>query len=174
MNRGINHENIVLIGFMGTGKTSVGKLIASRLGYEFVDTDQLVVQRNGLEITDLFRQHGEAFFRDEETLALKTLQGRNGLVIATGGGIIVRQENVALLKQLGFIAWLTATRDVIYSRVSLNDKRPLLQTEDPHRTIDDLLDARKPLYSEAAQFMIDSSTLPHPRIADMIISAANA
>src|SRR5512137_1821003 len=102
---------------MGTGKTSVGKIIASKLDYEFVDTDQLVVQKNGMEITDIFRERGEEFFRDEEAVALKSLQGRKGLVVATGGGIIVRPENVAFLKQLGFIAWLTATKDVIYSRV---------------------------------------------------------
>ena len=159
---------------MGTGKTSVGRLIASKLGHDFIDTDQLVVQKSGMEITDIFRERGEAYFRDEESDALKSLQGRSKLVVATGGGIIVRPENVAFLKQLGFVAWLTATRDVIYSRVSLNDKRPLLQTDDPRRTIDDLLDSRKPLYSEAAQFTIDSSILPHPRIADMIICAARA
>jgi shikimate kinase len=159
---------------MGTGKSSIGRLIATRLGREFVDTDQLVVKKAGMEIADMFRKHGEAYFREQEAVALQSLQKRSNLVIGTGGGVVLRPENVGVLRHLGFIVWLTASEEVIYQRVSANTKRPLMQTDDPRKTIHELLEQREPLYSGAAHFSVDTSSLSHSRIADMIISAAQA
>lgn len=165
-------ENIVLIGFMGSGKSSVGRLIASTLNERFVDTDHMIVQKNGAEIAEIFRTRGEAFFRDQERLALELLQQSDRLVIATGGGIVTREENIPLLRELGFVVWLTAREEIIFDRVSRNSKRPLLQTTNPRETISDLLAQRNPLYEAAAQFRFDTSDFPHAGIAETIIAAA--
>lgn len=116
-------QNIVLIGFMGSGKSSIGRLIAGRLGFIFVDTDALVTQRAGLEI-------------------------------ATGGGIVLRERNHELLRELDLVVLLTANEEVIYERVSRNTMRPLLQTENPRETLSRLLTARDPLYAAAAQWTL--------------------
>jgi shikimate kinase len=165
-------KNIVLIGFMGSGKSSVGRLVAARLGFQFVDTDQLIVQKTGAQITEIFREHGEEFFRDEESRALESLQNQSGLVIATGGGIVVRESNVALLRNLGAVVWLTANEEVIFDRVSRNSKRPLVQTENPRETIRSLLALRNPLYAAAAQFTVESGGLPHDKVAEAVILQA--
>ena len=165
-------ENIVLIGFMGSGKSSVGRLIASSLDYRFVDTDQMIVHKIGAEISEIFRTQGEAFFRDEERQALELLQQGDRLVIATGGGIVTREANIPLLRKLGFVVWLTAREEIIFDRVSRNTKRPLLQTVNPRETISQLLVQRNPLYEAAAQFAFDTSDFPHGGIAEAIIEAA--
>jgi len=164
--------NIVLIGFMGSGKSSIGRLLARRMGGRFVDTDHLIVKAAGCEITEIFQKHGEAHFRDLESEALASLRGQNGLIIATGGGIVLRPHNVELLRELGYVIWLTASEEVIFDRVSRNRKRPLLHTKDPRKTVADLFSKRKPLYEAAAQSIIDSSTLSHEDVAKMIQQAA--
>jgi shikimate kinase len=116
-------QNIALIGFIGSGKSSIGRLIAGRLGFIFVDTDALVTQRAGLEI-------------------------------ATGGGIVLRERNHELLRELDLVVLLTANEEVIYERVSRNTMRPLLQTENPRETLSRLLTARDPLYAAAAQWTL--------------------
>jgi shikimate kinase len=165
-------ENIVLIGFMGSGKSSVGRLIASKLGYRFVDTDHLVVDAAGSRISEIFAAKGEAHFRELETRALESLLGRERLVVATGGGIVTRKKNVAMLKTLGFVAWLKADEEVIFERVSRSKKRPLVQTADPRETIAKLLAERTPLYAGAARFATDTSARTHAQIADEVIAEA--
>jgi shikimate kinase len=164
--------NIVLIGFMGSGKSSVGRLIAQRLGFHFTDTDRLIVERTGLSIADIFATQGETAFRDLETSTLRTFSSLNRAVISTGGGLVLREENRALLRELGFVVWLTASEQVLFDRVSRNQKRPLLQTADPRATIHELLEARRAFYEEAAQFTLDSSTLTHAAAADTVIAEA--
>lgn len=163
-------ENIVLIGFMGSGKSSIGRLIASKLRYRFVDTDQLVVSGTGMEISELFRLHGEAHFRDEERRALESLKNETRHVIATGGGIVTRLENRPALLELGFVVWLSANEDTIFERISRNTKRPLLQTPNPRETIANLLAERMPLYKSVAHFTIDTSTQSHNAIAEAVIA----
>jgi shikimate kinase len=165
-------NNIVLIGFMGSGKTSIGRLIAQRLGFQFIDTDKVVVERTGLEITEIFAQQGEARFREHETAALSSLGMYNRAVISTGGGIVLRPKNRELLRELGFVVWLTASEDVIFERVSRNKKRPLLHTDDPRATVHELLEQRREHYAEAAQFVLDSSHLAHDAAADAVITEA--
>lgn len=164
--------NIVLIGFMGSGKSSIGRRVATRLGFQFLDTDALLVEREGREITEIFEQDGEARFRDLETSVLSSLGMRDRCVISTGGGVILREENRALLRQLGLVVWLTASDDVIYERVSRTDKRPLLRTSDPRATVTELFAARRPLYDAAAEFTLDTSTLSHAQAADALIAEA--
>lgn len=165
--------NIVLIGFMGSGKSSVGRLVASRIGHRFVDTDRLVRDATRLAITDIFERHGEDFFRDRENEALRSLQGRSNLVVATGGGIVTRAENISLLKELGFVVWLQSSEEIIFRRVSRTRKRPLLFTDNPREKIATLLAERKPLYAEAAHHTIDTTELSHDLAADLVISEAD-
>ncbi len=166
------HRNIVLIGFMGSGKSSIGKRVAAQLGFQFVDTDALLVAREGREIAAIFAQDGETRFRELETGVLESLGGNTRCVISTGGGVVVRPENRALLRTLGFTVWLTASEDVIFERVSRNSKRPLLHTANPRETVTQLLAARRPWYEEAAQFTVDSTALSHGAAAEMIVTAA--
>jgi shikimate kinase len=165
-------HNIVLIGFMGSGKSSIGRHVASRLGFQFVDTDALLVDRDGREIAEIFAQDGEARFREMETSVLESLAARNRCVISTGGGIVVREENRALLQTLGFTVWLTASEDVIFERVSRNNKRPLLHTPNPRETVSQLLAVRRPWYAEAAQFTLDTSMMAHGEAADAVVAEA--
>ncbi len=159
---------------MGTGKSTIGRLIATKLGYRLVDTDHLVVQRAGCEIAEIFRLHGEEHFRGLETGALRSLENSARQVIATGGGIVTRPENVVLLRRFAFVVWLSASEDVIFERVSRNTKRPLVRTADPRKTIHDLLELRMPLYQAAADFTVDTSSRTHAEAADAVIAAASA
>ena len=165
-------QNIVLIGFMGSGKSSVGRLIAGRLGFQFVDTDALIVERAGMEIPEIFERDGEAHFRDLETAVLESLAHRDRCVIATGGGVVLRERNRELLEELGFVVLLTASEDVIFERVSRNAKRPLLQTPNPRETVSTMLAARLPAYEATAQWTLDNSTLSHAAAAEAVIAEA--
>ena len=165
-------HNIVLIGFMGSGKSTIGRLIAGRLGFQFVDTDALLVQRAGMEIPEIFQREGEERFRDLETAGLESLTHLQRCVIATGGGVVLRERNRELLRELGFVVLLTAREEVIFERVSRNAKRPLLQTPNPRETVAALLAARQPAYAAAAQWTLDNSMLSHAETADAVVSEA--
>jgi len=157
---------------MGSGKSSVGRILAPRLNCRLVDTDHLVVEKTGMQITEIFKNHGESWFRDQETLALESLAGETGLVIATGGGIILRERNAALLRTLGLVVWLRASEEKIFNRVSRSTRRPLMQTENPRETIHTLLTQRTPLYEAAAQFIVDTCDKTHEQVAEAIILEA--
>ncbi|MGB8353332.1 MAG: shikimate kinase [Chthoniobacteraceae bacterium] len=157
---------------MGSGKSSVGRILALRFGFPFVDTDHLVIQATGMQITEIFKTRGEAWFRDQETLALESLAGKGRHIIATGGGIILRESNAALLKKIGLVVWLRASEETIFKRVSRNQKRPLVQTENPRETIHNLLTQRTPLYTAAAEFIVDTCDRTHEQVADTIILEA--
>ena len=154
---------------MGSGKSSVGRILSSLTGFAPVDTDTLVAQQAGRSIPDIFKEHGEEHFRALETEALRSLIGRIGLIVATGGGVITVEKNREILPQIGPVVWLDASLDHLYQRVK-NSKRPLLQTPDPRRTVEELYRAREPLYREASTFRIDSSHLTHRQTAEAILS----
>jgi shikimate kinase len=166
--------NIVLIGFMGSGKSSVGRRIASFTGRRFVDTDELVTARAGRSITQIFADRGEAYFRDLETATLGELAAENDLVLATGGGIVLREENRAALRRIGAVVWLDAAPDALFERVSRNRKRPLLQTEDPRASFDALLAARRAIYEAAADFRVDSTGQSHDDVARAVVERLEA
>ena len=168
----IGVTNLVLIGPMGSGKSSVARALAGKTGRRWEDTDRLVAARAGVSIAAIFAAHGETHFRELETAALGSLTPRTGLVIATGGGIVVRDENRALLQKLGVVVWLTAREDVLFERVSGNRRRPLLHTADPRATLRDLLARRQALYQSCAHLTVDTSDEPHARVADTILTAA--
>ncbi len=163
-------KNIVLIGFMGSGKSSIGRLVARVLGYRYVDIDRLIIEQAGMEIQEIFALHGEEHFRELETGVLETLQARGGCVIATGGGVILRARNRELLQALGWVVCLSASEDVIFERVSRNGKRPLLQTENPRETVHNLLESRRPFYAEVAQITVDTSRLSHEQVVEEILA----
>ena len=160
-------RNLVLIGFMGTGKSCIGKLVARSLGWKFVDTDQRIVAAAGCSIPQIFAdpERGEDWFRDLETRVLEeTLQGSDQ-VVATGGGIVVRERNRQVLARGGYVFWLRASVDALYERVRHNRNRPLLHTDDPKATIAALLDEREPLYLESAHDQVDSTHLTEEETA---------
>lgn len=157
---------------MGSGKSSVGRRIASLAGHRFVDTDELVAKRAGQSITQIFNTHGEARFRDLETAALLDLAHARGIVLATGGGIVLREENRAALRRIGPVAWLDAHPDTLFERVSRVKKRPLLQTDDPRASFDALLAERRGVYAQAADFRIDSTDRSHEDAARAVIAEA--
>ena len=168
-------DNLVLIGFMGSGKSSVGRLAAKALGFEFVDTDQEIVERAGKPISEIFAEEGESAFRAMETDVIGSLAPRQRCVISTGGGAVLAAKNRTLLRNLGFVVCLTASDDVLFERVSRNTKRPLLQTENPRETIAALILDRNVLYSETAHWTLDTSTMPlHEAAAELTAAAKEA
>ena len=154
---------------MGSGKSSVGRILSSLTGFALVDTDTLVAQQAGKSIPAIFREHGEEHFRALETAALQSLVGRIGLIVATGGGIVTVEENRKILPQIGPVVWLDANPDHLYQRVR-HSKRPLLQTDDPRRTVEELYRSRESLYREASAFRIDSGSLTHRQTAEAVLS----
>jgi shikimate kinase len=157
---------------MGCGKSSVGRRLSGLTGHRFVDTDELVVQNEGCSISEIFLRKGEEYFRDAEQRALENLVGVCGIILSTGGGLVIRQPNRETLKKIGIVAWLDANPDVLFERSSRSGKRPLLQTEDPRKKFDDLLTVRRELYSRTADFRIDSTGLTHDQVAQTLLEEA--
>lgn len=168
MNREAN--SIVLIGMMGAGKSSVGRCLQRRIGLARLDTDEIVATKFGLSIPEIFSRHGEDRFRQLETEALAELAPAESAIIVTGGGIVLREENVDLIKRLGTVVWLAAEEDTLFERASRRGNRPLLQTEDPRKTLSEMLRVRAPLYAKAADFRVDTTTLTHEEVADVIVN----
>ena len=144
-------KNIVLMGFMGAGKTTIGKKLAKALEYEFIDTDEWIEKEKGRKISDIFAEDGEAVFRDMETDLLKRLQGsEEKFVLSIGGGMPVREQNRALLRNLGIVIYLKTSKEEIIRRVSGNKNRPLLQGGDLEEKVTNLMNAREQIYVETA------------------------
>jgi len=150
--------NIVLVGFMGTGKTTVGRAIAKKLGLQFIDTDAVIEQKNQVKIADVFAQHGEPYFRDLESQAVQEVARMDNQVVSTGGGVVLRLSNLEHLKQNGRIFCLTATSKTIWCRVRGNVDRPLLKSADPIRHIEALLQQRAPYYA-VADYQIQTTNI---------------
>ena len=163
-------RSIVLIGMMGAGKSSVGRCLQRRTGLARFDTDEIVSSKFGLSISEIFSTHGERRFREVETQVLVELAAGETTIIVTGGGIVLREENADLLKQLGTIVWLEADEETLFERASRRGNRPLLQTEYPRRTFSEMLRARAPLYAKVADIRVDTSALTHDEVADVILS----
>lgn len=161
-------KNITLVGFMGTGKTTVGRLLAERLGYTFVDADDEIEREQGVSITHIFSELGEAHFRDLETDMLKRLSARENLVISAGGGAVIRAENVESLKKGGPVVCLAATPEEIYDRVRHSTHRPLLKVDDPLGRIRELMELRRKFYSRA-DYKVDTGGLTPGEVVDKIL-----
>jgi shikimate kinase len=153
--------NVLLIGFMGCGKTTIGVRLAGLLGFDFIDTDSLISERAGKSIPEIFQEQGESGFRDLETAVLDELlaQGVERQVISTGGGIVTQPRNGPKLQALGAVLWLTTSDENLWQRVRRNRERPMLHTADPRKTFDELLALRRPMYQTMADLSIDSRGL---------------
>lgn len=152
-------DNYVLIGFMGSGKTTFGKALAKHCGMDFLDTDEYIEQQAGKSIAQIFEEDGEEAFRQIETETLVRLRDSlHNTVVATGGGMPLRKENARLLKEIGRVNYLTATSREIYDRVKGDTKRPLLQTENPYERICHMMQERKPKYEAACDRVIDTNS----------------
>lgn len=160
--------NIVLIGFMGSGKSSVGHYLAKILGMQYINTDDIIEQREGMKISEIFKKNGEKYFRKKEKEVIANVSNLKACVIATGGGIVLNWENVEALKKGGKIFFLKASPEVIYERIKDDKTRPLLNVDDPPSAIKRILKARMPLYRSAADYTIDTTRLSIDEVAEKI------
>jgi len=166
----MNTRNIVLIGFMGTGKSSTGKAIAARLNRTFVDMDTVIEDRANCTIPEIFARQGEAHFRSLERALAQELSMRDTLVVAPGGGIVLNPDNVRDFQRNGYVVCLQASPDVIIERVSRAKNRPLLEQPDKAQAVRDLLAKRKDLYA-ALPIQVDTDGKTPEQVADEIVAA---
>jgi len=164
-------RNLILIGFMGCGKSSVGREIARRGAFRFFDTDAIIRRKYGKSIPEIFSIWGETVFRDDEHSVLEGLRNTRGIILATGGGIVTQSRNLPLLRQLGVVIWLTADERTLWLRVRQNPNRPLLQTDNPRETLRKLSSERAPIYQSIADLTVDSTGLNHSEVADKILDS---
>ena len=167
-------KNIVLIGFMGSGKSSIARELSGALGYPMIDTDALIVERAGKPIRDIFAQEGEDAFREMESTVLRELEESlpPHHIIATGGGIIGRAANREILRRMGFVVWLVVSAEEIIKRTEKSRERPLLNNDNQMETIDRLLDERRELYRATAHQEIETDELTFPEITTGILESA--
>ena len=148
--------NLILVGMMGSGKTTMGRALAKHLGKAFVDSDEEIIKRTGVTIPHIFDVEGEPGFRQREAAALRDLVRRDNLVLATGGGAVLDEQNRALLRQNGIVIYLKAGVHDLWQRTRHDRNRPLLQTGDPHAKLMELFRQRDPLYQQTADIVIQS------------------
>ena len=163
-------SNIVLMGFMGAGKTTIGKELAKALGYEFIDTDERIEKEQGRKISDIFSKDGEAAFRDMETDLLKRLLNKEErFVLSIGGGMPVRVENRSLLQSLGTVVYLKTSKEEIIRRVSDDTRRPLLQGGALEEKVTSLMNAREQIYMETACVEVVTDQKTPQKIAEELL-----
>ena len=152
------HENVFLVGLMGAGKTSVGKILAKRMGKTFHDSDHVIEARTGVKIPVIFEIEGEPGFRAREAAIIEELTALENIVLATGGGAILSQANREALRSRGTVVYLRASVDELWNRTRHDRNRPLLQTADPRARLALLHEQRDPLYREVAHIVLDTGT----------------
>lgn len=163
--------NIVLIGFMGTGKSTISAYLSEQFGMEAIDMDQVISEREGMPISRIFEIHGEEYFRNAETNLLKELQTRKNVVISCGGGTPLREENVVEMKKNGKVVLLTAKPETIFERVKNNHDRPLLENNKSVEFIEELMLKRKDKYIAAADVIIETDNKEKQQICHELIDA---
>jgi len=162
-------RNIIITGFMGTGKSVVAKELARKLKMEFIDMDRIVEERHGMSISDIFARYGERYFRAQENKLVKELFQKENIVIATGGGTLLSSDNTRILSQKGNIICLYADSQTIYNRVKRKNNRPLLKRENVLSEINRLLEERKKIYDNI-KWKIDTTNLTTREVVDKIIN----
>lgn len=166
-------DRLVLVGMMGAGKSTVGRLLAARLGCSAVDTDEIVERSRVMSVAEIFVREGEAAFREAESEALASLRDMGPrLVASVGGGAVLRPENRTAMRRAGTVVWLRARPGTLAARVGQGDARPLLQRAGagPHRVLDDLAKAREPLYREVADVIVEVDDVSAEQVADLVIA----
>jgi shikimate kinase len=161
---------LVFVGMMGAGKTAIGRRVAERLGVDFVDADDEIEAAAGCSITEIFERHGEAAFRDGEHRVIARLLEGAPKVVATGGGAFMNEATRRAIESHGTSIWLRADFETLWRRVSRRDHRPLLKTENPRKTLRDLIEARYPTYA-AADLTVESTDGPRSETVDRVIRA---
>lgn len=163
-------KNIVLVGFMGSGKSTVGRRLARRLGYGYVDTDQMVESKAGKRVAEIFKEEGEAVFRALERLAVEKASMGDSRVIACGGGAVIDRENVVALKRNGALIYLKASKASLIERLERGiEKRPLLKTEDVEARVRELLEQRVKIYERVSDAVVDTDGLSPAGVVEEII-----
>lgn len=162
-------DNIFLIGLMGVGKTTIGKQLAKELQIPFYDSDKVIEESTGVDIPTIFSYEGEQGFRLREQQVIEQLTGLRNIVLATGGGSILREDNREALKNNGFVVYLYCSIDKILHRTKRDSQRPLLQTENPRQRLESLLAQREAFYLECADFKIDSGNTPSKTVVKTIL-----
>lgn len=163
------NANVFFVGLMGAGKTTVGRAVARRLERPFFDSDHEVEARTGARIPVIFELEGEAGFRNREAEMIEELSARAGIVLATGGGAVLRPENRTALKERGFVVYLRAHPHDLWLRTRRDKNRPLLQTEDPKGRLEALYEQRDPLYREVADFVIETGRPSVNGLVNMVL-----
>lgn len=166
-------KNIVLTGFMGSGKTSVGRELVQRLGLRFYDTDDEISREEGMSIPRLFETRGEAYFRRREAQMVQKLaqEPPGTCVISTGGGVVMREENRTALRRSGILVFLDVPAEEVYRRLADKGDRPLLQVDDPLQTIEKLMEERRPFYLQA-DLHVDAGSKTPGQLAEEIMEEA--
>ena len=167
-------RNIYLVGPMGAGKSTIGRVLAAELHLSFRDSDKVIEDRTGADIPWIFDMEGEEGFRDRESAVLEELSKGQDVVIATGGGIILRPQNRNAMKSSGYVCYLTASIEQLVERTARDKKRPLLQVENPRQKIIDLVALRDPLYRETADFVINTDRRSPKLVAQEIASLVSS
>lgn len=169
------NNNIILVGYMGCGKSTVGKSLARLCDYVFLDTDEYIEQKHEMSIKDIFENQGENAFRDMETECIKEMIEANmeGYVISTGGGMAVREINRELLKKVGMVVYLRVKPETVYERIKDDTTRPLLQCEDPLSKIKSMIAERTSFYEDVADKVVDVDNIKQYDIARLIQSMMN-
>lgn len=162
-------ENIYLIGLMGAGKTTIGRQLARALKWPFYDSDKAIEESTGVDIATIFEFEGEEGFRDREQKMIQQLTQKNGIVLATGGGAILREQNRTLLKENGFVVYLQCSVERILERTRKDLQRPLLQTDNPKARIENLLAQRESLYLSCADYKIDTGAMQSKTVVNHIL-----
>ena len=162
-------ENIYLIGLMGAGKTTIGKQLAKALALPFYDSDKAIEEGTGVDIPTIFEFEGEEGFRDREQKMIEKLTQLKGIVLATGGGAILREENRKLLKNNGYIVYLQCSVERILERTRRDTQRPLLKTDNPKERLQHLFEQRQALYLSCADFKIDTGILKSKTVVSRIL-----
>lgn len=147
-------RNIYFIGFMGTGKSTISKKLSAAIGYQEIDTDYKIAEKENMRISEIFEKYGEAYFRNLETEFLKEMQKKEGCIISCGGGMVLRRENVELMKENGVIVLLTATPETVLKRVENGKERPILNGHMNVEYIEELMEKRRVYYEAAGEIII--------------------
>lgn len=167
----MSRENIILIGFMGSGKTVVGRALSRQLSYEFYDTDEKIEEVTGLTIAQIFKKYGERRFRSEEELVIKKLAQKDGQVIATGGSLVLDQHNLDILREGGFFVLLKAEPEIIYQRLCRKNNRPQLGKKPTLEKVKEMIAEREAEYEKLADFSLNTSSFTVEEAASRIANS---
>lgn len=166
----LGKRNLILVGLMGAGKSSVGRIVATQLGIPFIDTDAEIERVSRMSIPELFASYGEQEFRALESRVIKRILRTGPRVVSTGGGAFINDRTRRFIKRGGLSLWLKADLDVLWERVNKRDTRPLLKTENPKKTLEDLMNARYPIYAEA-DMTVMSRDVRKEKMANEVLAA---